>query len=129
MQHIISLHLTDSILVSHIYLSDIYSAIAKIEGVEYAIIQEFNKPTEVKKNPIAQYVRIKENEIPDVGKLTILAEGGIILMSSEDQTSVQGKGKDGQVQKRKYEEYYSDLLYRLLPAVYQNRDNKQDNDT
>ena len=49
-------------------------------------------------------------------------------MSSEDQTSVQGKGKEnGQVHKRKYEEYYSDLLYRLLPAVYQNRDNKQDN--
>ena len=47
-------------------------------------------------------------------------------MTSEDQTSIQGKEK-GQVQKRRYEEYYSDLLYRLLPAVYQNRDNKQDN--
>ena len=60
-----------------IYLSDIYSAIAKIEGVEYAIIQEFNKSIEVDLIPLAQYVRVKENEIADLGKLTILADGGI----------------------------------------------------
>ena len=60
-----------------IYLSDIYAAIAMIDGVEYAIIQKFNKTSEILLNPIVKYIKFKENEIPELGKLTILAEGGI----------------------------------------------------